>query len=75
MCPKGKALKFRYKVVETQTVTDDVLEGLINRWVAQGWELDGIRFAMSDASKRPAMAFVLFVREEEGEEEADDRQP
>lgn len=68
-------MKFRYKVVETQTVTDDVLEGLINRWVAQGWELDGIRFAMSDASKRPAMAFILFVREEEGEEEADDRQP
>ncbi len=58
-------MDFRYKVVETQTVTDDVLEELINRWVAEGWQLDGIRFAMGDASKRPAMAFVLFVREDD----------
>jgi len=58
-------LDFRYKVVETQTVTDDILEEIINRWVAEGWQLDGIRFAMSDASKRPAMAFVLFVREKD----------
>lgn len=66
---------FRYKVVETQTVTDDVLEDLINHWVTKGWQLDGIRFAMSDASKRPAMAFILFVREEEEREEKNDLQP
>ena len=64
-------LSTRYKVVETQTVTDDTLEKIINQWTAGGWHLDSIRFAMSDASKRPAMAFVLFVREggedEEGE--------
>ena len=54
----------RYKVVETQTVTDEVLERLINCWTAKGWHLDGIRFAMSDASRRPAMAFILFVRED-----------
>jgi hypothetical protein len=54
----------RYKVVETQTVTDEVIERLINCWVSKGWHLDGIRFAMSDASRRPAMAFILFVCED-----------
>ena len=63
--------------METQTVTDDVLESLINRWVAEGWHLDSIRFAMSDASRRPAMAFILFVREgdEIREEQGDDIGP
>ena len=67
-------MNIRYKVVETQTVTDDILEKIINRWVAEDWQLDSIRFAMSDASKRPAMAFILFVREgnEKGEEQGDD---
>ena len=60
----------RYKVVETQTVTDDTLEKIVNQWTREGWHLDSIRFAMSDASKRPAMAFILFVREgEEYDEE------
>jgi hypothetical protein len=58
-------LNIRYKVVETQTVTDDTLEKLLNQWTAKGWQLDSIRFAMSDASKRPAMAYILFVREED----------
>lgn len=64
----------RYKVVETQTVTDDALEKIINQWTAGGWLLDSIRFAMSDASKRPAMAFILFLRQEEehGEGQGDD---
>jgi hypothetical protein len=54
----------RYKVVETQTVTDENLEQIINEWVAQGWVLDGIQFAMRESSKRPAMAFVVFTRAE-----------
>lgn len=61
-------MTIRYKVVETQTVTDEVLEELINRWIARGWNLDGVRFAMSDASRRPAMAFILFTREDESAE-------
>ena len=61
----------RYKVVETQIVTDEILEDLINCWVGKGWHLDSIRFAMSEASKRPAMAFLLFIREHE-EQENDD---
>ena len=51
-----------YKVVETQVVTDESLEELINEWVAKGWLFDGMQFAMRDASKRPAMAFVVFTR-------------
>lgn len=66
----------KYKVVETQIVTDDILEGIINEWVAKGWQLEGIRFAMSEASRRPSMAFVLFTSEGEtlGEEDGDGRQ-
>ena len=51
-----------YKVVETSTVIDDDLEEIINHWVSKGWTFDGIQFAMRDASKRPAMAFVLFTK-------------
>jgi hypothetical protein len=54
----------RYKVVETQTVTDHDLEQIINTWVGQGWVFDGIQFAMRDSSKRPAMAFLVFTRNE-----------
>jgi len=53
----------RYKVVETSSVTDEELERILNEWTARGWTLDGVRFAMSDASRRPAMAFVTFTRE------------
>jgi len=50
-------------------VTDEILEDLINCWTGKGWQLDGIRFAMSDASRRPSMAFILFTREGEPLEE------
>lgn len=53
-----------YKVVETSTVTDESLESIINDWVKKGWLFEGMQFAMRDASKRPAMAFVLFTRKE-----------
>ena len=48
------------KIVETQEVTSEKLEELINEQIAQGWVLDGIHFAMSESSRRPAMAFLLF---------------
>lgn len=57
----------RYKVSELSTVTDEELEKVINQWVVQGWNFEGIQFAMRESSKRPAMAFVLFTRN--GEEE------
>lgn len=56
-----------YKVVELSTVTDQELEAVLNEWTAQGWTLDGIRFAMSESSKRPAMAFVTFTCEQSNE--------
>jgi hypothetical protein len=54
----------QYKVVETSTVTDEILEGILNEWIALGWRLDGIQFAMREASRRPAMAFIIFTRED-----------
>lgn len=53
-----------YKVVEVNTVTEDILEGVLNEWTAKGWRFDGMQFAMRDASRRPAMAFVFFTRDE-----------
>ena len=52
----------QYKVVETSDVTDLELERILNEWTAQGWRLDTMQFAMRDSSKRPAMAFVTFVK-------------
>ena len=60
---RRRDMTLRYKVVETSSVTDEELERIFNEWTERGWELDGVRFAMSDASRRPAMAFVTFVRE------------
>ena len=53
----------RYKFVELSTVTDETLEHAVNHWVGQGWQLEGIRFVTTEHSKRPAMAFVSFIRE------------
>lgn len=54
----------RYKVVETSVVTDEALENILNEWVVQGWQYDEIKFAMREASRRPAMAFIVFTRSE-----------
>ena len=58
-------IKTLYKVVEITTVTDEELERVINEWVDKEWVLDTIQFAMRDASKRPAMAFVIFTKSED----------
>lgn len=52
----------QYKVVETSDVTDEELERILNEWTAEGWRFDMMQFAMRDSSKRPAMAFVTFVK-------------
>jgi len=56
-----------YKVVETSDVSDVELERILNEYTKQGWCLDAIQFAMRDSSKRPAMAFVTFTRDEADE--------
>lgn len=53
-----------YKVVELSIVTEETLQEALNQWTAQGWHYDGMQFAMRDSSRRPAMAFVLFTRDE-----------
>jgi hypothetical protein len=54
----------RYKVVETSSVTDEDLERIFNEWTERGWKLDGVRFVVSEASRRPTMAFVSFTRDD-----------
>ena len=51
-----------YKFVETSVVTDESLEHIVNKWVGQGWQLDGIHFVTAPTSKRPVMAYVAFTR-------------
>jgi hypothetical protein len=51
-----------YKVVETSTVTDEVLTRILNDMTSQGWIYDGMTFVPTEASKRPRMAFVIFTR-------------
>lgn len=55
-------MALQYKFVELTIVTDESLELCVNEWVAQGWTLEGIRFVTTEHSKRPAMAFVSFIR-------------
>ena len=56
-----------YKVVELATVTDEDMEEALNDWTDKGWHFEGVHFAMKDSSKRPAMAFIFFTRQEEAE--------
>jgi hypothetical protein len=57
-----------YKFVELSIVTDESLEEVVNLWVGKGWQLEGIRFVVGEASRRPQMAFVSFVRDVEPSE-------
>jgi hypothetical protein len=63
-------MPLEYKFVELSIVTDESIEHTVNLWVGKGWVFDGIRFAMSEASRRPQMAFVSFTREIVHEPEA-----
>ena len=51
-----------YKFVEVTPVTDETLDECVNHWVQQGWTFDGIRFVVTEASRRPSMAFVTFTK-------------
>ena len=58
-------MSLRYKVVEIGMVTDEEIEKTLNEWTAEGWTFDTINFAMRESSKRPAMAFITFIKKEE----------
>jgi len=53
-----------YKVVEINHVSDEEIENVLNEWSAQGWTFETLQFAMRDSSKRPAMAFAMFTRDD-----------
>lgn len=53
-----------YKVTEINNVSQETLEEALNDGTRQGWRFEGVQFAMRESSKRPAMAFVIFTREE-----------
>lgn len=55
-----------YKVIETSTVTDEEIEKVLNAWTAQGYTFESIHFVTSDASRRPKMAFIFFLKKEDG---------
>ena len=59
-----------WKVVEISSVTDSEIEAVLNEWTAQGWTFDTMQFAVRDSSRRPAMAFLTFVRDLPNPEEA-----
>ena len=56
-------MAIQFKFVELSIVTDETIEECVNEWVGKSWQHEGIRFAMAEHSKRPAMAFVSFTRE------------
>ena len=60
---RSDVLPSEYKVVELSVVTDEQIEESLNEWTRQGWTFDGMQFAMRDSSRRPAMAFLTFVRD------------
>jgi hypothetical protein len=50
-----------YKVIEISTVTDEEIERVLNEWTGRGWSFTSIQFVMTEASRRPGMAFVFFT--------------
>lgn len=55
-----------YKVIELGTVTEETIQETLNEWTAKEWSFNGMQFAMRESSRRPAMAFILFTRENGG---------
>ena len=51
-----------YKVVEISDVTDQAVESALNRWTSEGYRFESIHFATQPGSRRPAMAFLFFMR-------------
>ena len=68
-----------YKIIETEEVTADKLENIVNEWVSQGWDFEGFQFVTPNAVHRPTLAFIIFTMvpdleddyEEDSAEEAD----
>ena len=52
-----------YKVIELGVVTDESIEKALNKWNLEGWIFDQIHFVVRENSRRPSMAYMIFVRE------------
>lgn len=52
----------QYRVVELSVVTAETIEAALNATVKEGWVFDSIHFAMWEGSRRPSMAFLIFLR-------------
>ena len=63
----GGSVGIVYKVIELSIVGEEEIEAALNEWTAEGWTFDAMQFAMRDSSKRPAMAFLAFTRNENSE--------
>jgi hypothetical protein len=63
----GDEIGVVYRVVELSVVTAEEIESALNATVREGWVFDSIHFAMWEGSRRPSMAFLLFVRKESSE--------
>ncbi|MCB1154056.1 MAG: DUF4177 domain-containing protein [Deltaproteobacteria bacterium] len=50
------------KVRETMAVSEETLTEIINEMAQDGWRYDTVHFAMREASRRPAMAFLIFYK-------------
>lgn len=55
----------QYKVIETSDVTEESLEKILNQWTGEGWRFDGMQFVVKESARRPTMAFLLFVKEDD----------
>jgi len=53
----------RYKVVELASVSEETIEEALNDWTCKGWRFDALQFSMGESSRRPGMAFLIFIRE------------
>ncbi len=57
-----------YRVIETSDVTAESLETILNEWTQKGWRFDGMQFVVKESARRPSLAFILFVKEDEESE-------
>ncbi|MBI5420563.1 MAG: DUF4177 domain-containing protein [Deltaproteobacteria bacterium] len=51
-----------YKVVEVADVTDQEIEGALNRLSGEGYRFESIHFVTQPGNRRPTMAFLFFTR-------------
>ncbi len=57
----------QYRVIETSDVTAESLEEILNRWTAEGWKFDGMQFVVKESARRPSLAFIIFIKNDETE--------